>query len=196
MYPPPHHQSHDLQKMIEVVKHYPLAILTSVKGNRAFITHIPVIYNDITGRLVAHIDRQNPQMDSLTEGAEVTVVFKGPDAYISPSVYSTPQLPTWNYIIVHIRGTIALINEPEAVKQTMIEMTNFLEGKEQKFSLMHDDPRMDRLLPYIQAFEINIAEWEGKFKLSQDKNPNDFQLAKQALLLNSKNENFIEQIYS
>ena len=41
--------------------------------------------------------------------SEVTVVFRGPDTYISPSVYTTKQLPIWNYIIVHIKGNITLI---------------------------------------------------------------------------------------
>lgn len=197
MYPPPHHQSNDIQKMIVVIKQFPLGMLVSAKDGQPFMTHIPIIYNDSSGRLVAHIDRQNPQLETLTQGAEVTVVFKGPDTYISPSVYSTDQLPTWNYIYVHITGTISLIHEAEAVKQTMIDMTNYLEGTAQKFKLVKDDPRMNRLLPYIQAFDIEITNWEGKFKLSQDKNPTDYELAKAELIKNSKpsDKEFIEGIY-
>ncbi|WP_432412859.1 FMN-binding negative transcriptional regulator [Rasiella sp. SM2506] len=197
MYPPPHHQSKDIQKMISVIKAYPFAMLVSAEGNTPFVTHIPIIYNEKTGKLVAHIDKQNPQMETLVNGAEVTVVFKGPDCYISPSVYSTPQLPTWNYIIVHITGTIQLINDPEASKQTMVAMTEFLEQPEHTFKLAMDDPRMDRLINYIQAFEIEITNWEGKFKLSQDKNAADFQLAKTALLESSQKDiaGFLEGIY-
>jgi transcriptional regulator len=197
MYPPPHHQSDDIQKMISLIQHYPLGMLVSANGNCPFITHIPIIYNETSGRLVAHIDRQNPQMGTLQDGAEVTVVFKGPDTYISPSIYSTAQLPTWNYLIVHITGRIRLIQEPSAVKNTMMEMTRFLEGPEQRFELKHDDPRMERLLSYIQTFDIEITNWEGKFKLSQDKNPTDFELAKQALIDHSKleDESFIQSMY-
>ena len=197
MYPPPHHQSNDIQKMIAVIKQFPLGMLVSAKDGQPFITHIPIIYNEASGRLVAHIDRQNPQVETLTHGAEVTVIFRGPDTYISPSIYSTEQLPTWNYIYVHITGNITLIHEAEAVKQTMIDMTNFLEGTPQKFELQKDDPRMNRLLPYIQAFTIEITNWEGKFKLSQDKNPTDFDLAKAELIKNAKpsDKAFIEGIY-
>lgn len=197
MYPPPHHQSDNIQKMIAVIKAYPFAMLISAEGNTPFVTHIPIIYNEETGKLVAHIDKQNPQIETLINGAEVTVVFKGPDCYISPSVYSTPQLPTWNYIIVHITGTIQLINDHEAAKQTMVNMTEFLEQPEHKFKLEMDDPRMDRLINYIQAFEIEITNWEGKFKLSQDKNAADFELAKQTLAENSRNDIsiVIERIY-
>lgn len=198
MYPPSHHQSNDRQKMIAVIKNNPLGMLVSAKDSMPFVTHIPMIYNDHSGRLVAHIDVHNPHTQTLTSGAEVTVVFKGPDTYISPSIYSSDQLPTWNYIIVHLTGTITLINEADRVKQSMIDMTNFLEGSNPKFELKKDDPRMDRLINYIQAFDITIAHWEGKFKLSQDKNLVDYELAKGALIKNTRAQDLalIKQIYS
>ena len=127
MYPPPHHQVHDKEKMIAVIKQYPLGMLVTVVDHKPLITHIPFIYSE-TRRLVAHIDKNNPQIKTLQNGNQVTVVFKGPDCYISPSVYSSEnQLPTWNYIIVHITGTIHLINDVETAKETMIAMTEFLE---------------------------------------------------------------------
>ena len=197
MYPPPHYQSNDVEKMISVIKHFPLGTLITVKEGKPFITHIPFIYDETT-KLVAHLDKNNPQIETLKDGAEVTVIFKGPDTYISPSIYTTPQLPTWNYIIVHITGTLKLINEVEAVKQTMIDMTEYLEGDTQKFILEKNDPRMMRLVNYVQAFEIEIINWEGKFKLSQDKIPQDFEHARRELIEKSRKDisKFIEEIYS
>jgi len=197
-YPPPHHQSQDIQKMIAVIKHFPLAMLVSADAEQRFVTHIPIIYNEQTGKLVAHIDKFNPQVATLKDGAEVTVVFKGPDTYISPGVYSTKQLPTWNYIIVHITGTISLINDAEAAKETMIAMTEFLEGESPRFVLDKENKRMDAAVNYIQAFDIEITNWEGKFKLSQDKNSKDQDNAKQELLKNSLDSeaDFIKDIYS
>lgn len=197
MYPPPHHQSSDIEKMISVIQQYPLGMLVTANDGTPYITHIPFIYNETSKKLVAHIDRNNQQLASLKDGAQVTVVFKGPDTYISPSVYTTPQLPTWNYIIVHITGSITLINDAEAAKETMVAMTEFLEGKEQRFVLKKDDPRMERLINYIQAFQIEITNWEGKFKLSQDKNSQDFENAKQQLIKNSEKNvsGFIDEIY-
>ena len=197
MYPPPYHQSDDIQKMIAVIKQYPLGMLLTVHNGKPLTTHIPIIYHEESGKLVAHIDKQNPQVETLTDGAEVTVVFRGPDTYISPSVYTTKQLPTWNYMIVHITGTIHLINEAEAAKETMISMTHFLEEPDHKFVLERDDIRMDRMIHYIQAFDITITNWEGKFKLSQDKNPQDFENAKQVLIKKSGSlvTGFIDRIY-
>ena len=187
-YPPKHHQTNDQQKMITVMKQYPFAMLVSVLKEESLITHIPIIYNDKTGKLVAHIDKYNPQVASLKEDATVTVVFRGPDTYISPSVYTTKQLPTWNYIIVHIKGTVSLINDSEEAKDTMVAMTEFLEGKEQNFVLEKDNRGMRNSINYIQAFEINITHWEGKFKLSQDKKQQDQVNAKQELIKKSRED--------
>ena len=197
MYPPPHHQSQDQQKMISVIKAYPFATLASVLDGKPLITHIPIIYNEESGKLVAHIDKYNPQVASLQNGAEVTVVFKGPDSYISPSIYTTRQLPTWNYIIVHIKGSITLINDPSDAKDTMIAMTEFLEGTDQKFVLEKESTRMQRSIKYIQAFDITITSWEGKFKLSQDKNEQDQENAKLELIKKSSEDisSFIDDIY-
>jgi len=196
-YPPPYHQTDDVQKMISVIKTFPFGALVSAKEGKAFVTHIPIIYNDATGKLVAHIDKYNPQVATLKNGAEVTVVFKGPDTYISPSVYTTKQLPTWNYIIVHVTGTIALINDTEAAKETMVAMTSFLEGPEPKFVLDIDNKRMNRAVNYIQAFDITITHWDGKLKLSQDKIAQDQENAKQELLKksNDRDAGFIEDMY-
>jgi transcriptional regulator len=198
MYPPPHHQIQDIQKMITVIKAYPLGMLVSAENGKPFVTHIPIIYNDATGKLVAHIDKYNPQLATLQDGAEVTIVFRGPDTYISPSVYTTKQLPTWNYIFVHITGTITLINDPEKAKETMVAMTTFLEAPQHKFSLEQKNTRMHRAINDIQAFEITITAWDGKFKLSQDKIEKDQENAKQELLKNSpeNSHSFIQNMYS
>ncbi|MDT0556897.1 FMN-binding negative transcriptional regulator [Patiriisocius hiemis] len=198
MYPPPHHQSQDKTKMIALIKQFPFATLITAINNTPFVTHIPVIYNEVSKKLVAHIDKNNPQIETLKNGSSATLVFKGPDTYISPSIYTTKQLPTWNYMIVHVQGNITQINAPEAVKETMVAMTAFLEGQHPNFTLKMDDNRMDRLINYIQAFEVTPTHWEAKFKLSQDKNPADFEAAKQELIKKS-NKNiagFIEGIYT
>lgn len=197
MYPPKHHQSIDIQKMIKVIKAYPFGMLVSILNGLPLITHIPIIYNETSGKLVAHIDKYNPQLATLTNNSKVTVVFRGPDTYISPSVYSTKQLPTWNYIIVHIKGNITLINNPNEAKKTMIEMTQFLEGENQKFVLDKDNRGMRNSINYIQAFEIEITDWEGKFKLSQDKKQQDRDNAKEEFIKKSREDitGFIDEMY-
>jgi transcriptional regulator len=190
-YPPKHHQEQNYKNVITVLKQYPFGTLVTVHNNQPLITHIPLIYeNDGSefGKLVAHIDKYNPQVETLTNGAEATALFYGPDCYISPNVYSTTQLPTWNYIIVHLKGVIKRYEDTNTVKKTLIRMTDCLEGDTPNYKLTQDNPKMEAAINYIVGFEMQITHWEGKFKFSQDKLKRDQMLAKQALINSQKQE--------
>lgn len=180
-YPPKHHQDDNINHLIEVIKTYPLATIISVKGNEPFITHLPLIYRE-DGKLIGHIDIYNPQAQLLKNGKPLTILFSGPQCYISPSIYSTTQLPTWNYIKVHLKGNVEAIESKEALKESLIKMTEFLEHPEPKYTLDPENPRMLGALDYIKMFEITITYWEGKFKLSQDKKPKDTENARKELI--------------
>ena len=179
-YPPNQHQDNNINHMIEVIKTYPLATVISVKDHQPIITHLPLVYEE--GKLIGHIDIYNPQAELLKGDNDVTLIFAGPECYISPSIYSTTQLPTWNYIKVHLKGTVKAIESKAALKQSLITMTEFLEAPDHKYVLETDNPRLDKNLNYIEMFEITITYWEGKFKLSQDKKPKDIEAAREELV--------------
>lgn len=179
-YPPKQHQDEDINHMIEVIKTYPLATLISIKDNEPLVTHLPLVYE--AGKLIGHIDIYNPQAQLLKNGTDVTIIFAGPECYISPSIYSTTQLPTWNYIKVHLKGTVKAIESKAALKQSLITMTEFLEAPKHDYVLEPENPRLDKNLDYIEMFEISITHWEGKFKLSQDKKPSDIKAAREELV--------------
>ena len=178
-YPPKQHQDEDINHMIEVIKTYPLATLISVKDNQPLVTHLPLVYEN--RKLIGHIDIYNPHAQLLKNGTDVTIIFAGPECYISPSIYSTTQLPTWNYIKVHLKGTVKAVESKAALKQSLITMTEFLEAPKHDYVLEPKNPRLDRNLDYIEMFEISITHWEGKFKLSQDKKPSDIKAAREEL---------------
>lgn len=180
-YPPKHHQDDNINHMIEVIKTYPLATVISVKDDEPLITHLPLIYRE-DGKLIGHIDIYNPQAQLLKDDNKLTILFSGPQCYISPSVYETTQLPTWNYIKVHLKGTVKAIESKEALMESLIKMTEFLEQPDHNYVLEPDNQRMLGNLDYIKMFEITINQWEGKFKLSQDKRPKDIENARQELI--------------
>ncbi|MFT4611818.1 MAG: transcriptional regulator [Glaciecola sp.] len=194
-YPPKHHQDSDKSHLLEVIKTYPLATLISVENNEPLITHLPLI---IEGeKLIGHIDIYNPHAKLLRDNNTITILFSGPQCYISPSVYSTTQLPTWNYIKLHLKGTVKAIESKAALKQSLVTMTEFLEAPDHKYVLEADNPRLDRNLNYIEMFEIEITSWEGKFKLSQDKKPKDTERARAELVRASQEsiKQFLETIF-
>jgi len=196
-YPPPHHQDNDINHMKEVINTYPLATVISVKNNSPLVTHMPLIYREADGKLIGHIDIYNPQTELMKNNNDVTIIFSGPQCYISPSVYTTTQLPTWNYIKVHLKGTVKAIESKNALKESLIIMTEFLEQPDNKYVLEADNPRMEAALDYIKMFEITITDWEGKFKLSQDKKKSDITNARAELLRANQEsiENFLDTIF-
>ena len=183
--------------MLEVVKTYPLATVISVKDNKPLITHMPLIYRESDGKLIGHIDIYNPQMELLKDDNEVTIIFSGPQCYISPSVYETTQLPTWNYIKVHLKGIVKSIESKDALIESLIIMTEFLEQPAHKYVLEPDNPRLERSIDYIKMFEISITNWEGKFKLSQDKTKTDRENARQELIRANQEsiEVFLDKVF-
>lgn len=196
-YPPPHHQDNDQNHMIEVIKTYPLATVISIKESKPLVTHMPLIYRETDGKLIGHIDIYNPQTKLMKDDNDITIIFSGPQCYISPSVYTTTQLPTWNYIKVHLKGKVKAIESKEALKKSLITMTEFLEQPNHKYVLEADNPRMEGALAYIKMFEITITDWEGKFKLSQDKKKSDIEGAKKELLRANQQhiETFLNKVF-
>ncbi len=57
-----------------------------------------------------HLARSNP-IARADLPAPALIAVSGPDAYVSPDWYgaATDQVPTWNYVAVHLRGTLAAL---------------------------------------------------------------------------------------
>ncbi len=190
-YPPKHYVSHEYQHAVETMRRFPLATLISADGENCFPTHLPLVYhaegNTEFGKLVGHIDKYNPHCKFL-DNRKIYAIFHGPNAYISPLTYATKQLPTWNYVKIHVVGTARLTTDPEAIKQSIIGLTAQMEQSKVGlgWQLSPTDPRLDALLPYVVGFEMDIESWEGKTKLSTDKLFKDIARAKEKLLHDSQ----------
>ena len=127
--------------------------------------------------------RANPQWQYFASGREALVIFHGPHSYISPSRYKTElAVPTWNYAVVHAYGIPIIIREDERVLALLHEMVSVYESSFEKPWLgeLPDDYR-DKLIQGIVAFEIPINRIEGKFKLGQNRPPEDLQRVVEAL---------------
>ncbi|MFX1740035.1 SidA/IucD/PvdA family monooxygenase [Paraburkholderia sp. A1RI_3L] len=184
-YPPPHHVEGDPERLYAVLEQFKFATLVSVGDGEPFVTHAPLTLDRSRGAmgvLFGHMDRSNPQIDHL-DGQRVLVVFHGPNAYISPHVYKTDQLPTWNSIAVHVRGTLRLLRDPGALVRGLAGISKESGREKGAHRLDPDDPRIGRLIHLILGFEIEIDDMTGRFKLSQDRtDPEDRRRASQVLL--------------
>ena len=187
MYPPKHHIETDINKIYRVIQAFPFATLISRTDDDVLITQLPLMLDTqrgSSGVLIGHIDKNNPHSQHL-DSQNISVLFKGPDCYISPKVYASSQLPTWNYITVEVKGTVNTLKTNSEILDTIEQMTQTLETSNQPYKLNREDKRIVSLIDYISGFEITIESLIGRFKLSQDKNSQDLQLAKEKLIQRS-----------
>jgi transcriptional regulator len=141
--------------------------------------------------LRGHLVRTNPLVSILGDNPRVLVTFEEMDAYISPSNYPTkatnPEVvPTWNYVAVHVHGRARLIDDVEWIRQGVSELTDHHELHRDEPWQLSDAPSdyVDRMLRGIIGVEVQVERWEGKGKLSQNRNEIDRSGVEEALSVN------------
>lgn len=160
----------DSAALYEFVQKYNFGQLVSQVEGRLFSTHLPFLFDKDRQTLTCHLARANPQWREI-ESQEVMVTFQGPHGYISPSWYTGPGVPTWNYQVVHAYGACRLLNENE-VHHLLHELTEYHESQIASSWQVDYDPSM---LKAIVGLEISVSEFQGKFKLSQNRSASDRQ---------------------
>jgi transcriptional regulator len=138
-------------------------------------THLPLLVEDEGrhGTLLGHFARANPHWSTLA-GHQVLAVFPGPHSYVSPSLYTEMlSVPTWNYIAIHAYGTLTMIEDTDK-KNSLVEQ---LIGKHEpaylpRWQAMPEGFRRT-MLAGILGFRIPITRIEGKFKISQNRAPEE-----------------------
>ena len=159
------------------IRSHPLGLLISYGSTGLVANLVPFVLktgDSERGVLQAHMARANPQWRELDDQA-VLVVFRGPDAYVSPSLYATKRetgkvVPTWNYAMVQTRGKAKLRDQIDWLTPQLNALTAAREATRAQPWSVADAP-----LDYIEAqkraivgIEIEIAVLEGKWKVSQN----------------------------
>lgn len=178
MYTPAFNQIVDRATLIEVMRTYSFAILigpqSGVESTTPLAaTHLPLVVKDEGpyGLLEGHFARANRHWQALA-GRETLVVFSGPHSYVSPTLYVDPlSVPTWNYIAVHAHGTMELVEDEAGKDRLLIELIHVHEPAfAEKWRAMPDEFRRF-MLAEIVGFRMPITRIEGKFKISQNREP-------------------------
>jgi transcriptional regulator len=179
MYVPSHFKEDDLATLQQYIRDYGFGLLVIASDDGIEANHVPFYLNHeregSLGLLECHLARNNPVCDRLHNGARALVVFQGPHAYISPSYYETKTetgrvVPTWNYLAVHVEGSIRVIEDPDWLKSHVRRLTAQHEsGMDDPWSV-EDAPTdfIDRLVQAIVGVEIKIETLTGKLKASQN----------------------------
>ena len=188
MYTPAHFQA-CTDDAYELIRSHPLGALVHVHAGGLDANHLPWELDTAADstRLIGHIARANPLAGQLQDGAQVLVIFRAEDAYISPNWYPSKhathqQVPTWNYRVVHVHGTVRLHDDKKWVLGAVGKLTRTHEQRTQA-ALPHaagawkikdaEAAYLERQLANIVGIEVLIDRIEAKFKLSQNRTRED-----------------------
>jgi len=187
MYVPDHFSVSDIDALHALIRKYPLGMLVTHAVSGLDANHIPFVLEDAgqgPGVLHAHVARNNPVWQDITDGDEVLVVFRAADAYISPSWFPSKhefhkQVPTWNYLVVHAYGKVTIQDDERYVRGVVARLTRTHEASQPKPWKMTDSPPefIDTMLRAIVGIQVDLTRLIGKFKFSQNKDRRDIESA-------------------
>jgi transcriptional regulator len=172
VYIPEFNRQEDRPAVLAFMRANPFAILVSNADGIPFATHLPLLVEEAEDQVIVrgHMARANAHWKSMKEGEESLVIFHGPHAYISPSLYEIREsVPTWNYAAVHVYGEPTLFSDEPRLKETLDRMINTFDSSYMaQWSDLSDEYRT-RMMKHIVGFEIKVKRLEAKFKLSQNR---------------------------
>lgn len=136
------------------------------------LAHIPFELSEDGSVLRLHLARSNAIARGQMPCPAVMAVM-GPDGYISPDWYSVPdQVPTWNYIAVHLRGQIRPLDHA-ALDPHLTAVSDAFESRLAPKPIWRSskmsDGVMERMMRAILPYEMQITGVEGTWKLGQNK---------------------------
>jgi transcriptional regulator len=177
------HESRD-EELHRILRDNPLGALVTHSAKGLDADHIPFEFDPAAGpmgTLRAHVARANPLCTEFRGGAEVLVIFRGAQGYISPNWYPTKHethrhVPTWNYEVVHVHGHLRIVDDEKFLLGALGRLTRHHEAAEPQPWKMSQAPRdyMEARLREIVGIEIEVRQMTGKRKLSQNRSEVDF----------------------
>ena len=180
MYQPAHFVEQDADALLALMTAAPLATL--VRGGAELAADVLPLEVERVGagwRVTGHVARANALWREA-DGQPVLAIFQGPQAYISPNGYPSKAqhgkaVPTWNYTMVQVHGTLRAIEDPQWLRAFVTRLTERHEGGRAMPWHVADAPAdyVDAMLKAIVGIEIEVTKLEGKFKLSQNRSAED-----------------------
>ena len=175
MYIPKLYREEDREEILTFLRQNNFATLITYDGERPIATHIPVdVVEAENGSLTiyGHISAANPQRNTLS-GQEILLIFQGPHTYISPRWYNHVNVPTWDYMSVHLYGNGRAVQGEELntllsrmIQRYEASSTYSFEGLPPDFA--------EKQIKGIVGFAVDVTRIEAGYKLSQNRNDEDY----------------------
>lgn len=137
------------------------------------VSHVPFLLAQDGRSIEAHLVRSNPIVRLIGEPADAVVAVSGGDGYVSPDWYGVEnQVPTWNYVAVHLRGKLRLLPQEELhpiLDRLSAHFEERLLPKKPWGSAKMDQEIYARMLRQIVPVRLDIERIDSTWKLSQNK---------------------------
>lgn len=181
MYIPKRYEELDPETIGAFIRANDFATLVSFDGERPIASHLMVDLQrreDATLVLNGHMARANQQWRTFTAERDVLAIFTGPHTYISPRWYSHTNVPTWNYMAVHVTGRPRVITEHDelyALLKRLVDKHEAGSGAAPEYRLeMLPADFVAQQMKAIVGFQIEVARIEASFKLSQNRDEQSY----------------------
>lgn len=177
MYTPDLYKNENQEEISAFLKENSFGILINQTNGKLCATHIPMelgINADGKEILEGHISKLNPQADGFAENDQVLAVFTGPHSYISSSWYDHENVPTWNYIAVHVYGRIKIVDYDTSVEQLKKLVDKYEANSENPVRVENLSSKTMREARGIFGLEIEIDEIQATKKLSQNRDDHNY----------------------
>jgi transcriptional regulator len=178
MFIPDSYKNENQEEIKKFLQENSFGILINQTDEKLCATHIPLELDtnkDGNEILFGHISKENPQWKGFTDNDQILAVFSGPHSYISSSWYDHENVPTWNYIAIHVYGKIKII-EGDAVVESLKKLVDKYEQNSKNPVRVADLSKKTMMQTRgIVAFEIEITEIQATRKLSQNRDEKNYQ---------------------
>ena len=190
MYIPHKYKNGNLAEVKDFLTKNSFGILVNQVDGKPWATHIPMeleTTDDGKDVLVSHIAKANPQWKHFAENDNVLCIFNGPHSYISSSWYKEEEVPTWNYIAVHVYGKIKILTEEEVMASMHKLVDKYELNSKKPISLHNLSEKTLRQVKGVVGFQITIESIQAAYKLSQGREHDHERIIKE--LENTNNPN-------
>jgi len=170
MYIPKLYREEHRERILEFLKSNNFPALVSHNGESLVATHLPVEIEEGENdklTIYGHMSRANQQWKTLGE-QEIMLIFQGAHTYVSPTWYDHVNVPTWNYMMMHVYGKARPLEGDELysvlsrlVKRHEAQSSYRLESLPQDF--------VAKEIKGIVGFAVHVTRIDAGYKLSQNR---------------------------
>ena len=170
------YREEDHTKILEFLQQNEFATLVTYDGEKPTASHLLMeIMQEGENLFVnGHMSKANPLWKTIEKNPEVLVIFQGPHTYISPTWYNHLNVPTWNYQAVHIYGKPRIVTDQEETYGILSRLVARNESNAAYRLETLPQEFVSKEIRGIVAFQVEVTRIEANYKLSQNRNDQDY----------------------